>query len=229
MPGLVKQIEDEGIMISFGDNLDGLGFGDMIAGVEELSSPPVPPQKAEPQELITQKTEKSIVVPKQLVKPKTTVKQVSEQDIQRQEQKRRDLAAATEAKQRQEAAARSENLVGSAFGTGSGAGSGTTSGDTRQGNPAGSGTSGGHGWSLNGRSLVGSLATPSYPNNVEGKVTVSIRVDASGKVTSGTIASPTDISDAQTRSAAISAARNTRFSSGSGVSVGTITYNFRLK
>lgn len=229
MPGVVRPVEDEGIMVSFGDNPDGLGFGEMIAGTQELSSPPVSPQKAEPQELITQETEKSIVVPKQQTKPKTPTRQITEQEIQRQEQQRRELAAAAEAKQRQEAAARSENLVGSAFGSGGGSGSGTTSGDTRQGNPAGSGTSGGHGWSLSGRSLVGSLATPSYPNNVEGKITVSIRVDASGKVTSATIASPTDISDAQTRSAAVSAARNTRFTSGSGVSVGTITYNFRLK
>ncbi len=228
MPMAQRPAEDEGIMVSFGDELDGLGFGDMIAGVEELSTTAPPPQQAEQQELMTQQTEKTVVVPKQQPNPRTT-QRVTEQDLQRQEQQRREAAAAAEARQRQEAAARSENLVGSAFGSGGGSGSGTTSGDTRQGNPAGSGTSGGHGWSLSGRSLVGSLATPNYPSNVEGRVTVSIRVDASGRVTSATIGSPTNISDAQTRSAAVSAARNTRFSAGSGVSVGTITYNFRLK
>jgi TonB family protein len=227
MPMVERPDEDEGIMISFGDELDGLGFGDMLAGVQELSTT-VPPQQAGHQELITQETERSIVIPKQQTNPRTT-RPVTEQDLQRQEQQRREAAAAAEARQRQEAAARSENLVGSAFGSGGGTGSGTTSGDTRQGNPAGSGTSGGHGWSLSGRSLVGELATPDYPSNVEGRITVSIRVDAAGRVTSTTIGSPTNISDAQTRSAAVRAARNTRFSSGSGVSVGTITYNFRLR
>lgn len=228
MPTVIKPAEDEGIMVSFGDELDGLGFGDMIAGAEELTSPPTPPQPAEKQELLTQETEKTLVIPKKQTNPRTTTRQVTEQDIQRQEQRRREAAAAAEARQRQEAAARSENLIGGAFGSG-GAGSGNTSGDTRQGNPAGSGTSGGHGWSLAGRSLVGSLATPAYPNNVEGRITVSIRVDASGRVTSTSIGSPTTISDSQTRNAALTAARTTRFSSGSGVSVGTITYNFRLK
>lgn len=229
MPSVVKQPEDEGIMVSFGDELDGLGFGDMIAGVEELSTPTAPPpQHAEQQELITQETERSVVVTKQQPNPRTT-RQVTEQDLQRQEQQRQQAAAAAAERQRQEAAARSENLVGSAFGSGGGSGSGTTTGDTRQGNPAGSGTSGGHGWSLSGRSLLGSLVTPDYPNNVEGRITVSIRVDASGKVTTASIGAPTNISDAQTRSAAVIAARNTRFSGGSGVSVGTITYNFTLK
>lgn len=230
MPAMARQTEEEeGIMVSFGDNMDGLGFGDMIAGKEDISSPPsIPHRNADPQELIVQETEKSIVVPKQQIKPKKT-QPTNEQNLQLQDQQRKAAADAARARQRQEAAARSENIVGSAFGTGRGSGSGTTSGDTRQGNPAGSGTSGGHGWSLSGRSLIGSLATPSYPNDVEGRITVSIRVDASGRVTSVTIGSPTTISDAQTRSAALNAARITRFSAGSGISVGTITYNFRLK
>ena len=229
MPTAVIPPEDEGIMVSFGDDMDGLGFGDMIAGVQEMQTPTAPPpQRAEQQELITQQTERSVVVTKQQPNPRTT-RQVTEQDLQRQEQQRQQAAAAAAERQRQEAAARSENLVGSAFGSGGGSGSGTTTGDTRQGNPAGSGTSGGHGWSLSGRSLLGSLVTPDYPNNVEGRITVSIRVDASGKVTTASIGAPTNISDAQTRSAAVIAARNTRFSGGSGVSVGTITYNFTLK
>ncbi|MFV0390694.1 MAG: cell envelope integrity protein TolA [Paludibacteraceae bacterium] len=229
MPARLIPPEDEGIMVSFGDNMDGLGFGDMIAGTQELTSPTSPPQPAEQQELLTQEKDKTLLIPKKQATPKTTnSRQVTEQEIQRREQQRREALAAAESRKRQEAAARSENLVGNAFGN-SGSGSGTTDGDTRQGNPAGSGTSGGHGWSLAGRSLVGSLATPAYPSNVEGRITVSIRVDANGRVTSTSIGSPTNISDSQTRNAALSAARNTRFSSGSGVSVGTITYNFRLK
>ena len=228
MPSVAKPVEDEGIMVSFGDNMDGLGFGDMIAGVQESTAPSIPPQNTEQQEILTQETEQSVVVPKQQVKPKTTTRTVTEQDIQRQEQQRREAAVAAEAQRKAEAAARSENLVGSAFGSGGGSGSGTTSGDTRQGNPAGSGTSGGHGWSLSGRSLVSKLSDPVYTKNVEGKITVNIRVDANGIVTNPTIGTPTDISDAQIRSAALSAAKKARFSAGSGVSFGTITYYFKL-
>lgn len=228
MPALQRHIEEEGIMVSFGDNIDGLGFGDMIAGEEELSAQAtLPPQEAEQQELITQTRKKTVSIPKQQTKLRET-KRTNDYDLQRQEQQRREAAAAAEARKRAEAAARSDNLIGSAFGSG-GSGSGTTSGDTHQGNPAGSGTSGGHGWSLAGRSLVGRLATPAYPSNVEGKITVSIRVNASGVVTSATISSPTNISDSQTRNSAVAAAKTTRFSSGSGISEGTITYNFSLK
>ena len=118
--------------------------------------------------------------------------------------------------------------MGGLFGKG-GTGSGTTTGNTTQGNPAGSGSSGGNSWSLSGRSLNGSLVQPKYDNDVEGKVTVNIRVDASGVVIGATIGSPTTISDQATRNAALAAANGTRFTGGSGAASGTITYNFRLK
>jgi hypothetical protein len=35
----------------------------------------------------------------------------------------------------------------------------------------------GNSWSLNGRNLVGNLITPRYEQNVEGEVTVNIRVN----------------------------------------------------
>jgi TonB family protein len=92
----------------------------------------------------------------------------------------------------------------------------------------GKGNSDGNSWSLSGRSLTGRLVSPSYDKNVEGKITVNIRVNESGNVISATIGSPTTISDAQTRNAAISAAKLTRFSSGREVSSGSITYNFKL-
>jgi len=115
------------------------------------------------------------------------------------------------------------------FGNGGSTGSGTTSGNTTQGNPAGSGSSDDISLSLSGRYFIGEPFRPSYDNDVEGKVTVSIRVDASGRVTSASISSPTTISDQATRNAAIAAARSTRFTSGSGIATGTITYNFNLR
>ncbi len=243
MPALQRPVEDEGIMISFGDEFDGSGLGELLAGEEDLSPEAASMSESKPsgqQELMTQESQKTVTVPKQQVNPKPKKDPVVDPAQQLREQQRREALAkaeaekrakeqaAAEARKRAEAAARSENLVGGAFGSG-GSGSGNTSGDTRQGNPAGRGSSGGHGWSLAGRSLIGSLATPDYPSNVEGRLTVNIRVDAAGNVTSASIGSPSDISDASTRTAAMNAARRTKFSGGQGVSSGTITYNFRMK
>ena len=108
-------------------------------------------------------------------------------------------------------------------------GSGTGEGDARQGNPVGQGSSEGHSWSLNGRALVGKLIDPLYEVNVEGRVTVSIRVDESGNVVGVSIGRPTDISDAAIQRAALDAARKAKFSVGDNVAVGTITYHFKLK
>lgn len=122
------------------------------------------------------------------------------------------------------------NGTGGGSGGGSGTGTGSSNGSGTQGNPAGKGTGGGgNSWSLNGRTLTGKLVSPSYDNDVEGKVTVSIRVDESGKVINSSVVSPTTISDAKTRNAAMAAANNTHFSTGTGVSTGTITYNFTLR
>lgn len=231
LPMAKERIEDEGIMVSFGDSFDGMGFGEMQNQVEPKETT-VPPQLVEEQqELLTQKQEKTLQLPKQEPRKKDKPKKKQE-DLKKQEQERKAAQVAQrvaeEKRKQDEATAKANDLLGGAFGNG-GLGSGNTQGDTRQGNPAGSGTSGGHGWSLKGRSLLGSLVTPDYSNNVEGKITVSIRVDANGRVTSASISSPTNISDAQTRNATLSAAKRTRFSSGSGISVGTITYNFKLR
>ena len=252
MPMVQKPVEEEGIMVSFGETWDGAGLGDTEAGEtsEETSAPAMPsepevkpvstPKPVKQQELMTQTAEKTISVPKQKDKPTTKKEPLVDLEQQQKEQQRQkaiaaaleksrqEAKAAAEAKRQQENAKQTENLVGNAFGSG-GKGSGNTSGDTRQGNPAGKGNSNGHGWSLTGRELHGSLSTPDYPDNVEGKITVRIRVNASGKVESTSIGTPTNIADAKTRSAAQNAARNARFSPGSGVSSGTITYNFSLK
>jgi len=236
MPIPLMPEEDEGIMVSFGDNPEGAGIGDggfSKPAVENVANPvpvavsvPKPATTSRPQEMMTQDDENALAIAAQ--KKKDREKQ-RELDMQRLEQQRQAAAAVAEQKRRQEAIAKANDLMGGSFGNGGGSGSGTSTGDTRQGNPAGSGTSGGHGWSLNGRSLIGSLATPSYPSNVEGKVTVTIRVDAAGRVINASVGSNTTISDAQTRNAALTAAKNTRFSAGNGVSVGTITYNFKLR
>ena len=226
---------DEGVMVSFGDAADG-GGNDL--NVQETYMPPTATQAPKPavtqklpseQDLMTQKNTSPVKVTET---KKTSVNKNAEADLQRREEQRlaaeQQRRAAAEQQRRAQAASTAQNVIGGAFGSSGGSGSGTTSGDTRQGNPAGSGVSGGNSWSLNGRSLSGTLVKPSYSSNVEGKITVSIRVDANGNVTSASVVSPSTISDASMRSGAITAARQTKFSGGSGVAIGTITYNYRL-
>jgi TonB family protein len=133
------------------------------------------------------------------------------------------IKAEQEAKRNQ-----ASSLTGSAF-QNMGKGQGQTKGETQQGNPAGQGSQGGNTWSLNGRDLLGTLARPSYQGNEEGRIVVEIRVDASGKVVDAAIATKgTTITNENLRRLAVEAAKKNKFSAGSSVAMGTITYNFRL-
>jgi len=119
---------------------------------------------------------------------------------------------------------------GSGSGTGTGKGTGSGSGNGIQGNPAGKGPSGvGSTFRLGNRNYFGNPAKPNYPKDVEGKITVNIRVNEKGNVTSASIGSPTTISDSEMRRDAISAANRTRFTPGKNIETGSITYNYRLE
>lgn len=240
--------KEEGIMVSFGYSDEGSGVngpGEPVASHEEVPqpvkqtyTPPTPEPvkttvKSKPvqNDYVTQKENNAVAV--------AAAEQKRKEKQQRdaiEKQRLEDARVAAEQKRKeQQAADKANSTIGGLFGKGGGtgygggSGSGTTTGNTQQGNPAGRGSVGGNSWSLNGRTLDGRLIQPGYDKDVEGKVTVSIRVDESGNVLSATISSPTTISDSSIREAALQAARNTRFSSGKGVAAGTITYNFRLR
>lgn len=123
--------------------------------------------------------------------------------------------------------------LGSGNGPGSGAGKGNGIGDGigdgTRGNPFGKGTSNGNTWSLEGRTLSGNISKPAYRENVEGKITVRIRVDDNGNVISATIGSPTTIADESLRNSTLESARRTKFSSGKGIAIGQIVYHFKLR
>ena len=123
--------------------------------------------------------------------------------------------------------------LGSGNGPGSGAGKGNGIGDGigdgTSGNPFGKGTSNGNTWSLEGRTLSGNISKPAYRENVEGKITVRIRVDDNGNVISATIGSPTTIADESLRNSTLESARRTKFSPGKGVAIGQIVYHFKLR
>lgn len=96
-----------------------------------------------------------------------------------------------------------------------------------QGQPITQNTEGNQ-WGLQGRSLIGKLATPEYQGLQEGSVIVEIVVSAAGNVISAKHAGGT-ITDKQTIQCATEAARKAKFSKGGSNQTGTITYNFKIK
>lgn len=127
-------------------------------------------------------------------------------------------------------------------------GIGTGEGEGRQGAPdgaiggdpdgtggGGSGTGTGHqgsGFSLAGRSIIGSLAQPRYGPNKSGRVVVDITVDTQGNVIRAVHRGQgSTTNDSELITAAVEAAKKARFNvvGGDGLQTGTITYNFILK
>jgi len=206
--------QEEGIVVSFGESEEDMGRskeqGNHLtfkgAASQQISS-----DKNE--KLLTQ-SESSVALSEQK-NDKRQSENISEQEELR--------------KKRENEAIEKANVIATIFGNRGSSEGGSGNGNILQGNPAGKGVSNGHGWSLSGRDLVGGLVTPRYEKNVEGKITVNIRVDENGKVVGASIGSPTTISDTDIRKAAIEAALNTRFTAGKGMVSGTVTYNFKLK
>jgi TonB family protein len=250
-----QPVEEEGIMVSFGDNENAGGKGSssepLAAPEEEVIAPSAIVQKSTTkpivtEQLVTQNNNENAIAEQ---KQKELDRKQKEQNIKQQQQIEQQRIAAenriAQQKRREQDAINKAgatvnglftngsttsgtgNGKGSGNGTGSGSGNGSEAGI--QGNPAGHGNLGGNTFSINGRKLTGNLVSPNYDNDVEGKVTVNIRVDENGRVSSASVGSPTTISDTSTRNAALAAASKTRFSSGSGIATGVITYNFRLK
>ncbi|MDD3196175.1 MAG: energy transducer TonB [Paludibacter sp.] len=211
MPGRQLVPEDDGVMISFGEFTDGGGMAPTPTQNVASEAVPVP---AKEEKLITQ-TDPSVSMTE--TKQKTEATKASQVDAREQLRKE------------QEALQKADDLIGGSFGSSGDAGSGRTSSDVTAGNPVGSGSSGGNSWSLSGRNLLGSMPTPRYDQNEEGMITVEIRVNAAGQVVAATVSRPTTISNPALQKSSIAAARQTRFSSGNGVAVGTITYNFKLR
>lgn len=145
------------------------------------------------------------------------------------EEAARKKAAEEEARRKAEEAkkaAAAGNRVAGAFGSkGNGNGAGT-SGGTGGSNTGDQGSGGIDGYEGNRQVL--SRALPNYPDGVldEGKVVVSIDVDADGKVVSASVLS-SQTSSAQLKNAAIAAARRWTFSKGAGTDKGKIKFTFR--
>jgi TonB family protein len=224
MPG-TKMPEEEGIMVSFGDAIEGGGPMQEVQPETkpvETSPPPASATKPVKQDLMTQ-DDNSLAIAEQKKKEREA------REAAERERKEQARIEAERKRKEQEAIDKANALMGGMGSNTGSTGSGSTSGNTSQGNPLGSGSSGGNSFSVDGRGLKGKLVAPNYNSNDEGRITVVVIVDANGNVTGTSIGSPTNISDASTRKAALAAANATKFTSGNGVVRGTITYNFNLK
>ncbi len=235
------QPEDEGIMVSFGDADMGGGQESEEPAVQPSTTIAPPPTPALPSDndLMTQEDEETLALQKQRLEEKKRKQQEEAERIRKQKEEQARLEAEriakekaiAEQKAKEQAAIDKANQLGSLFGKGgnTSGGNGADDSTATKGNPAGHGSSGGNSWSLKGRDLRGTLVSPSYNSNEEGKVVVEIRVNAAGKVIDARATSGTTISDKETQRAAENAARQATFSSGENDVIGTITYVFKLK
>jgi TonB family protein len=117
--------------------------------------------------------------------------------------------------------------LGSVFGTNFGKGGGNSQGNHVQGNPLGVIGGNGINVSVSGRSSM-YIPSPTYQSNDEGSITVHVVVDRDGNVSNAYIGTSTTTSETL-RSAALEAARRSKFSKGTNDAIGTIVYHFVLK
>ena len=225
---LSQEDMEEGVMIRFGDNIDGYGEQTSHSAPSTPSSPkPITPKPSDP--LMTQDDESIALEQERKKRIEEERRQQQEEQRKIEEEHRAEEKRKAEELEKERKTQAAQNLASGAFNQSSGQGSGTTTGEAMQGNPAGNGAQGGHSWSLSGRNLKGKLFEPAYTSNEEGTIVVNIRVDNSGKVTEASIGPGTDITNEALRKATLEAAKKNVFSAGPGIVLGTITYKFSLR
>ncbi len=248
VPVLLGQVEDAagedmgGLPVDAGEaeeDVDGAGEHE-----PEVESVPVAPAHHKSQPKIEEHKpakREDVAQPKKKSDAKPVITQDKEKSVTAEEAARKKAAEDAARRKAAEDAAKAaaNNRVAGAFGSGGNKGdSGNTSGKGNQGSATGDsnvGSSTGHGGLGTGTTArVGNrtvvyLAKPAYADSQsEGTVIVAIRVDAAGKVISASVTRSTTSSSAL-KSAAVAAAKQSKFSEGNAVESGTITYRFKLK
>ena len=240
------QLEDEGIVITFGNADEGGGMPDalpldQIAQPEQQPAPAAPVQPSN-NDLMVQEDEESLALAQQTEEER---KRQAEQEELLRKQKEAEAQAEAERIAREKALAEKKakeqeaidraNQMAALFGqaaTAEGANADNANNNpsaSAKGNPVGKnfGSEDGNMWSLQGRSIKGSIPTPSIDFKQQGKVVVNIRVDRAGNVILVSIGDGTTISDRYTQQIALDAARKAKFTEGDKEQIGSITYNFK--
>ena len=240
------QLEDEGIVITFGNADEGGGMPDalpldQIAQPEQQPAPAAPVQPSN-NDLMVQEDEESLALAQQTEEER---KRQAEQEELLRKQKEAEAQAEAERIAREKALAEKKakeqeaidraNQMAALFGqtaTAKGANADNANNNpsaSAKGNPVGKnfGHVNGNMWSLEGRSIK-LMPQPSTDFKQQGKVVVNIRVDRAGNVILVSIGDGTTISDRYTQQIALDAARKAKFTEGDKEQIGSITYNFKL-
>ena len=239
-------LEDEGIVVTFGDANEGGGMPDVrpldeITQAEQIPAPAAPARPSD-NDLIVQEDEESLALAKQTLED--AKRKAEEQELIRKRQEDEARAEAeriaqekilAEQRAKEQEAIDKANQLAALFGqagTTEGANADNATADntaSTKGNPVGKGmgVTNGTQWSLYGRN-VKRLPKPSSDFAQAGVVVVTIMVDAAGNVTSATVADGTTISDRSTQQLATQAARQAKFTEGDTPQIGKITYTFKL-
>lgn len=241
-----EQLEDEGIVVAFGNADDGGGMPDArpVEPLTQEEQVPAPTASASPSnnDLLVQDDEESLALAKQAENDAKRRAEDEELLRRRKEDEARveaeriakEKALAEQRAKEQQAIDKAQQLA-SLFGNaglaeGANAEYVTTSNSgTVKGNPVGKGmgVSNGTEWSLYGRD-VKRLPKPSSDFAQAGVVVVRIQVDPAGNVTNAMVADGTTVSDRGTQQLALQAARQAKFTEGDTPQMGKITYTFKL-
>ena len=240
------QMEDEGIVVAFGDAEEGGGMPDVrpldaITQVEQIPAPAAPARPSE-NDLMVLEDEESLALAKQAEEEKKRRAEEEELIRKRKEDEARAEAeriakekALAEQRAKEQEAIDKANQLAALFGqagTAEGANADNASPNNTsgtKGNPVGKGmgVTNGNQWTLYGRD-VKRMPKPSSNFAQSGIVVVNIMVDAAGNVTNATVAEGTTISDRGTQQLALQAARQAKFTEGDTPQIGKITYTFKL-
>ena len=238
------QVEDEGIVITFGDADEGGGMPDVLpmpdpmTQAEQQPAAPAPtPVQPSDNDLMAQEDEESLPVAQQ--NEDELKRQAEEEELirkQKEEEERQEVEriAREKALAEQKAKDKATELVNALFGqAGSSEGANAenapaTPAATSKGDPEGEnyGESNGVQWKLDGRRLKSPLLKPSKDFTQDGVVIVQIWVDMNGNVTNARVHDGTTISDLHTRQLALTVARQAKFTEGKTPQIGFITYEF---
>lgn len=236
-------VEDEGIMVAFGNADEGGGtpdgsYIDEITQVEQIPAPSNPSRPSD-NDLMVQEDEESLELQKQAEDAKRKAEEEAlkrrraEEEAQEEAERIAKEKILAEKKAKDQEAIDKANQLTAAFGL-----SGNTEGanaDDTDGNTStrgeqqgrGYGESNGVQWTLYGRD-VKHVPNPADSFAQEGEVVVRIWVDKDGNVTNASIYEGTNISDRHTQQLALTAARQTKFTEGETPQIGTIKYKFNL-
>ena len=240
------QVEDEGIVVAFGEAEEGGGMPDVrpldaITQVEQIPAPAAPSRPSD-NDLMVQDDEESLALAKQTEEDAKRKAEEEELIRKRKEDEARAEAeriakekALAEQRAKEQEAIDKANQLAALFGQ-AGAAEGANAENasanntaTTKGNPVGKGmgVSNGTQWTLYGRN-VKRLPKPSSDFAQAGVVVVTIHVDAAGNVTNAMVTDGTTISDRSTQQLALQAARQAKFTEGDTPQMGKITYTFKL-